>query len=197
MPPPDRLFNRIPRHRPKEGPATAAVLAKSRCMPVYLVAAGGKFDNISRGPLSFPITMHHLRSRYALVAFRLGALGLLLFVLNVATTIALGTVGIIANLHEVLHTTLWLLTGIPVTGILYAAVAPRARCPLCLNPPLVARGCEKHRRCKTLFGSYRLRVAITTTLAGRFTCPYCGEETRCLVRRRNSGRDVLESGSVR
>ncbi len=51
------------------------------------------------------------------------------------------------------------------------------RCPLCMASPLRNRRCSKHRGCKRIFGSHRLKVAQTILLSNHFVCPYCGEKT--------------------
>ena len=128
------------------------------------------------------ITMHYLHSGKALVAFRFGALATLLFAANFAATLILGPVSLVTHDPKLLRWTLYVLGGLPFTGLLYMFFAVRARCPLCMNPPLVTRACQKHRTARTLVGSYRLRVATAVTLTGGFHCPYCGERTRCVVR---------------
>ena len=71
-------------------------------------------------------------------------------------------------------------------AILQLLVASRARCPLCLTPVLAAKTCSRHRNAKTLFGSYRARVALTIIFKKQFYCPYYNEPT--LLRLKNSAR---------
>ena len=59
-----------------------------------------------------------------------------------------------------------------------------ARCPLCMNPVLHTRGCQKHRKARKFFGSFRLRVARDIVFKNKFLCPYCGEPTVCAPRER-------------
>jgi hypothetical protein len=76
--------------------------------------------------------------------------------------------------------------------------ASRARCPLCTIPPLLRKGCQKNRQSKRVFGSYRMRVAMTVLLRGSFQCPYCGESTKLRVRDRSMGgidRSMVEADS--
>jgi hypothetical protein len=70
----------------------------------------------------------------------------------------------------------FLLIGI-ILGIAQWISASHARCPLCSTPVLAPMGCTKHRRAKSLLGSYRLRVAFAITFIDRFRCPYCNEPT--------------------
>lgn len=68
-------------------------------------------------------------------------------------------------------------------------LSSRARCPLCMVPPLHPKSCQKHRRAKRLFGSHRLRVATTVLFRDFFQCPYCGEATKIAARVRSSRRE--------
>jgi hypothetical protein len=63
-------------------------------------------------------------------------------------------------------------------------LAARARCPLCLTPVLATKECAKHRRARTLLGSYRLRVALSILFKNTFHCPYCSEKSGMKVRSR-------------
>jgi hypothetical protein len=99
-------------------------------------------------------------------------------------TLIVGPVALILADPKLLRWTLFLVGGLPVTGLLYYFFGSRARCPLCMNPALVLRRCQKHRNARTLGGSYRFRVATAIFFTGRFTCPYCGERTRLVVRDR-------------
>lgn len=69
-----------------------------------------------------------------------------------------------------------------VCALLQYHLARRVRCPLCLVPPLVPKGCSKSRHARRLLGSYRLRVACGVIFRSRFRCPYCGEHTRVTPR---------------
>ena len=73
--------------------------------------------------------------------------------------------------------------------ILEWLLSARARCPLCMISPLHPKGCQKNRRVKRLFGSYRLLVATNVLFRDYFQCPYCGEATKIALRERvQSGR---------
>lgn len=87
----------------------------------------------------------------------------------------------------------WLLYGGGAFGLgmvcllMAWVVSARLRCPLCTMPVFQNRRCSKHRNAKPLFGSYRLKVAMTVLFQGRFRCPYCGEPTGMVARDRRSG----------
>jgi dTMP kinase len=70
---------------------------------------------------------------------------------------------------------------VPLTLALWLS-AGRARCPLCIGNPLAHNACVTHRKTRRLFGSYRLYVALSILLKGRFRCPYCGEPAAIEVR---------------
>jgi hypothetical protein len=74
-------------------------------------------------------------------------------------------------------------------------LASRANCPLCMMPVLVNKRCSKHGKAKTVFGSHRLRVALSILGRNTFDCPYCMESTAVrtrsrqeIQRRRKAGR---------
>lgn len=129
--------------------------------------------------------MHYLHSTKSLLAFRLGTLGLFVLALDFLAVLVMGPVALILSDPQLLRLTLYCLAALPVTGFVYLFFGSRARCPLCMNPALVLRACQKHRNASTLAGSYRLRVASSAFFAGRFVCPYCGERTRLVVRDRH------------
>lgn len=121
--------------------------------------------------------MHRLSSRASLVRFRLTAVGLILTVL-----LALGTLVVVGMAVMQRHPGLLMIAG-SVAGacllvfLLQWSMAQRARCPLCMVPPMVRKPCSKNRAARKLFGSYRLRVATGILIRGSFRCPYCNEPT--------------------
>ena len=77
---------------------------------------------------------------------------------------------------------LGLIALVPVILLFQRILSEQAKCPLCMTPPLVHRDCQRSRNARRLFGSYRLRIACAVLLRGKFTCQYCGEPTRCVIR---------------
>lgn len=83
-----------------------------------------------------------------------------------------------------------LLQGVAAVGLTVTiavtqwVLAARTRCPLCLTPVLARKACSKNRNARTLFGSYRIRVAAGVLFKGSFRCPYCNEPTAMQVRDR-------------
>lgn len=88
--------------------------------------------------------------------------------------------------REFMKITIFCVCLVVALALLYRVMAGSASCPLCRNQPLISKGCQKHRKARRLFGSYRYRVAGAVLLTGSFRCPYCGESTACRVRSRKS-----------
>ena len=121
--------------------------------------------------------MHHPRSISA--ARRLRVAGMLLLGSRLLTMIAGGLLlcSLLANDR---HLTI-LGSGFMVIGLMLIIAqwisASHAGCPLCRTPVLAPMRCMKHRRARSLLGSYRLRVALAIMFTERFRCPYCNEST--------------------
>ena len=121
--------------------------------------------------------MHHLRSRSAVVSFRLAAL----LLLGVGL-LASGAVGMLLQSmftdspHSAVigsgFITLSLVLAIPQW-----VMGARTGCPLCWAPVLGQKSCSKHRMARTFMGSHRLRVALAILLKNQFRCPFCNEST--------------------
>jgi hypothetical protein len=93
-------------------------------------------------------------------------------------------VGLVLLLGSALrHDLRWAVAGAGVLGLSVGITfvqwifSSSAKCPLCMMPPLGRRGCSRNRDAKRLLGSYRLRVALSILLKGRFRCPFCNEPT--------------------
>jgi hypothetical protein len=69
--------------------------------------------------------------------------------------------------------------------ILQWLVAQRTNCPLCITPVLAKKDCTKSRHSRSLFGSHRLRTAMSILFKNSFHCPYCHEPTVLEVRDRH------------
>lgn len=129
--------------------------------------------------------MHRFRSIMSVRLFRAAAL--LLCVSFFATPVAVLMLvhGILTWDHGQIHDMLWLSGALG--GVLLAAsiLSRGTRCPLCRVAVLGSNGCSKHTKARRLFGSYRLRPAVSALLKGCFRCPYCGEPVAPELR--NSG----------
>jgi hypothetical protein len=128
--------------------------------------------------------MHRFPSNSSVSRFRFAAL---LFIVRSL----LPLVGLPLLLWAVFtHERIWLavalgvLAAFPMVALVQWIAASKVRCPLCMVPPMVSRGCSKNRRARRLLGSYRLRVAVSALVLGNFRCQYCGEPTQMKARER-------------
>jgi hypothetical protein len=128
--------------------------------------------------------MHRLPSRSVLWRYRIASFLLIFKMLGLL--VGIGLLGYGFWMHDVYWIT---LSGV-CFGVLFVLlilnfiITIRLRCPLCLVQPFLNRGCSKHRDVKRIFGSHKLLVATTILTLGHFTCPYCGEQTAMVLRRR-------------
>lgn len=138
--------------------------------------------------------MHRLRSRNVVTRFKLASWA---FILKWSLVIA--SLGLLLDSFLFARTdhaplALGFLVASVVMGLFQWAVSARTRCPLCLMPPLVRRGCSKSVSAKRLLGSYRFLVACSVILKRRFRCPYCGGLTEVKVRQDHGTRSVRADG---
>jgi hypothetical protein len=121
--------------------------------------------------------MHRLPTRSAVTRFRLAAVLLVFAWLLIPA--GLGTLVYALLIHDQEIALIAAILGGSglVLGISQLVVAAKARCPLCMTPSLVNKRCSKHRHSRRLFGSHRLRAAVSVLALGHFRCPYCNEPT--------------------
>lgn len=131
--------------------------------------------------------MHRLPSYSSVLRFRVASILLLLAALGLPTGLGFLAAGMLNDVRSEVFLGIYVLAGALVVFLIQLFVASRARCPLCTIPPLLKKGCQKNRRAKRCFGSYRLRVACGVVFQGAFNCPYCGEPTKLMVRERATG----------
>jgi len=131
--------------------------------------------------------MHRFSSHSSIARFRFAAILFLLRYLVPAVGAPLLGWSILTENDEWFRIAVGLLLATPVLIVLQWIVAARVRCPLCLAPPLMHKGCSKNRKARTLFFSYRTRVAVSGLFLGYFRCQYCGEPTELKVRERRRG----------
>ena len=131
-----------------------------------------------------PRPVYRLQSTTALHRFRLGSWLLLLFLVSAGVTPALALAGMALHSHALLQAFFYCVAAPPALGLAYLIIGNQARCPLCMNPPLTPRRCQKHKNARRSAGSIRLGVAAGIFFKGRFVCPYCGETTLMEVSQR-------------
>jgi hypothetical protein len=130
--------------------------------------------------------MHRFPSTSSVSRFRFAALLFLLRSLLPLVGLPLLIWSLVAHDRTWLVVALGVLALFPVVAFIQWAVAAKVRCPLCMVPPMVSRGCSKNRRARRLLGSYRLRVAASALVLGHFRCHYCGEPTQMKARERGA-----------
>lgn len=127
--------------------------------------------------------MHKLPNKSSIANYRLVAL---LICVKWLLVIATSSVLIYSFLtHEKTLTLLGLKMAAAILPliVLRLLLAPSCKCPLCRVPLLSGKSCSKNSKAKTLFGSYRLLVALEILFMNRFRCPYCNESTAMKSRR--------------
>lgn len=126
--------------------------------------------------------MHRPRSTSEIWRFRLAAfmlLGTYLLAFPIFGLLARAT---LTDNFELTLVGLALVIPTLVLLVIQWIVAAQTGCPLCRTPILAPRSCNKHRRAKTILGSYRLKVALAVMFKNRFRCPYCNEHTSLELR---------------
>lgn len=126
--------------------------------------------------------MHHPRSYSAARRLRLASLLFLANRLMVPVTGGFILISLLANDRNLM---MYGLLGVLISALLMITqwiVASHAGCPLCRTPVLAPMRCMKHRRARSLLGSYQFRVAIAIMFKDRFRCQYCNETTAMDVR---------------
>ncbi len=128
--------------------------------------------------------MHRLPSSSSIIRFRCSSLLLWLSILTFLSGLMVMSVGFFHSRDgDVLLGGKLVASGL-AAYVMEWALSSRARCPLCMIPPLHPKRCQKNRRARRLLGSYRLRVATSVMFQNHFQCPYCGEATKIAVRER-------------
>lgn len=120
--------------------------------------------------------MHHTRRPGMAVAIRISSL---FFLLN-RLALLLFFISVGYAWYERSDLSYWILLGTflasLLTWIIFALWSSRCLCQLCLAKILSRAKCSENHNAKKLFGSYRLRLALSALTLGRFRCYFCGEE---------------------
>lgn len=127
--------------------------------------------------------MHKIRHLHTLVAMRVASGLLLLSCLLCVSAITVAIYSLYEINRPLLLVSLGLLGGFLVTALGYRYYASSSRCSLCMGPVLLSRQCSRSKKAQRSFGSYRLRVARDIIFKNSFCCPYCGEPTKCEVKK--------------
>lgn len=129
--------------------------------------------------------MHRLSTHAALRRFRISSLLVVLMFLSLPVALGFLCYGFASKEHGWFSIAGMVVAAGLVSMTLNFMISGRVRCPLCMVPPLVNRGCSKHNSAEKLLGSHRLRVAQSILFKDCFRCPYCGEFTAMQVRARS------------
>ena len=129
--------------------------------------------------------MHRLRSKSAIFRFRAAALLLCAKCVLWPLTVGLLVYALLISDHKLIMIAVGMMALSVTVVFLQWLVAHRTNCPLCITPVLAKKDCSKSRHSRSLFGSHRLRTAMSILLRNSFRCPYCNEPTVLEVRDRN------------
>lgn len=128
--------------------------------------------------------MHQPRTARTVRAMKLSALSFLMLATIVAVTVPLVAYALMESDRHLLGISLGLIGLGAIVLLVYRISGSSARCSLCSCPVMFSQSCSRNRNAKTVFGSYRARVAMGIVFTGKFVCPYCGEATLCSPRQR-------------
>lgn len=127
---------------------------------------------------------------------KLGALTLVLLTISFIATVSLLSYVIYTGDRPFALGALACFALTLVLFIVYRVFSSSAHCPLCRGPILGGSGAQRNRNARRSFGSHRLRVARTIIFTNSFTCPYCNEPTKCVVKERPKGGQVVKRRSA-
>lgn len=133
---------------------------------------------------SLKFQMHRLPSQSSLIDYRLSSLILVLRWLCLLVVLGLMGWGLVTYDRELFRFGAIAFGAWFILLVLGFIISAKLKCPLCMMPPFLNRGCSKHSTAGKIFGSHPLKVAQTILLKGYFRCPYCGEPTEMAVRPR-------------
>lgn len=154
------------------------------CLILWVDQHQGNVANSSSPRFQASGSMHRLPSNSSIFRFRCSSLLLWISVISFSSGLVVMALGFFHSWHaDVLLGGKLVASGL-VAYVLEWILSSRARCPLCMSPPLHPKRCQKNRRARRLLGSYRLRVATSVMFRNHFQCPYCGEATKVAVRDR-------------
>jgi hypothetical protein len=130
--------------------------------------------------------MHLLHSSSSILRLRISAL---LYCARCLLPLLTGVALILALTTSNNQLAIMGIAGIALTvlaAIFQWRLSRGTRCPLCMTPVLATNHCAKHRRARSLLGSYRLPVVLSILFKNTFLCPYCNEKTAVSLRQKNS-----------
>lgn len=132
--------------------------------------------------------MQLLPSRFAVLRFKLAALGWILLFLLIPSALGMGCYTMFMMDHAPAGIALKLIGLAVLVFLIYWVLSLSTRCPRCLVGSFSRRGCSRHGSSRSLFGSHRLRVAVSVLFRNHLQCPWCGELTAMKARTAHSSR---------
>lgn len=121
--------------------------------------------------------MRCLSSKSIIIRFRVASFLVIFSALALLPAVGTLAYGIVINDVGLIVFSGGAFGGIMLLMFINMLTTSSLRCPLCMAPVLRNRRCSKHRGCKRIFGSHRLKVAQSILFSGYFVCPYCSEKT--------------------
>ena len=120
--------------------------------------------------------MHYLKFRSLAWALFSSSLVLILaFLSGITVTVLVVALWLTGSDDLIIPTAVF--TGVFILmALLQAVLSSRTACQLCQTYVLREINCSKNPKARSLFGSYRLKVAVAIVFKGKFSCPYCGEK---------------------
>jgi hypothetical protein len=129
-----------------------------------------------------------LPSRFAVLRYKLAALGWILLMLLIPGAMAMACYTFFVMDSAPGMIALKLIGLALLVYLMHCLFSLRARCPRCLAGSFSRKGCSRHGSSRSLLGSHRLRVAMSVVFRNHFRCPYCGEFTAMKARTTSSSR---------
>lgn len=129
-----------------------------------------------------------LPSRFAVLRYKLAALGWILLLLLIPGAVAMACYTMFVMDRGPGVIALKLIGLALLAFLLHWLFSLRARCPRCLAGSFSSKACSRHGSSRSLLGSHRLHVAMSVVFRNHFRCPYCGEFTAMKARTASSSR---------
>lgn len=129
--------------------------------------------------------MHRLPSDSVVRKYRLAAVMVVFSFLVIPISFSVLWLGFTFGERKIVVSSVWCMGGSLLYIVITIIFVARLKCPLCMMPPLQRRGCSKNRKSSKFAGSYRLKVALSILGSNQFRCPYCGEQTMMVARKRH------------
>lgn len=124
--------------------------------------------------------MHYLRHRGMAQSLKFSSLFFILATISAITFLGL-LIFYFVSKNEVSYSA---FIAAPLLTALFSAfnllAATKCRCQLCQAAMMLPLKCTKNKNARSLFGSYRLRLALRVLIKKSYRCPACGEHFSCM-----------------